>query len=225
MATGNRKAAEKRLYELMDKFDPTGSNRSIWEGIFTKMSDVKFDQFVKDLKSKVTKLFVEVPNLTKVKIDLQRNLALLKELGYDPFQRLVIPAENGLPSYLSPKKYMLLDLPLRRQAQLLVKKMSTSESNHSVDNFTNQPAGKSKSSSFTFPEVQTLAARGLNSALYEFMHIRGGDSKAFNASNLIIEREGDVSHEAIAPYAGEVKAKHTLYVYLTGAHLKNTLKT
>ena len=186
---GNRKAAENKLFELMDKFDPTGANKGIWVDIFKSMSDTKFHQFVNDLDEDITLLFVEVPNLNKVKIDIQRNIAIMKELNYDPFQKIVIPSEEGLPSYLSPIKYLILDLPIRRQAQLLIKKMSTAESNHSVDNFTDQPTGKSKSSTFTFPEIQTLTARGLDKALHEFVHIRGGDNKAFNNSNLMIERE------------------------------------
>jgi hypothetical protein len=220
--SGNRKAFEAEVIKWVAKIAGE-DNKKLYEDLFSGMDDKEFDQFVLDLETGKKKLAVISPNFSKNKISVEKNLKVAKELGYDFFKRVWIPAKNGVPAYLTPMKYMVVTLPIRRQAQLLDKKISIPEDNNSVDNMTGQPTGKSKGSKVSYPEVQVLAAMNMEHSLHELMKFRGGDAKGFNAMNTIISRTGEVSQKHIEPYSGVVKSTHSLKVMLTGMHLKNTL--
>lgn len=219
----NRKEAQSFILDMIDEMCPGGPNKEIYLELFSKMDDKQFETYMLGLQQGTIRLAVVEPNFAKSKINLKRNFAIAKKLNHQFFQRVWIPAKNGNRSYLSPVPYLIVDLPLRRQAQLLSKKISIPEDNNSVDNFTGQPTGKSKGAKISFPETQLLAAMGLDKTLEELLKYRGGDEKGFNAMNVIIDRTGQVDLSTIAPYAGGVKSTQTLNQFLRGAHLKSTL--
>ena len=220
----NRKQAQEFIINYIDRLMPGGENKALYEKLFSTMSDEDFDKFIIDLRDRNKRLSVICPNLSdKSKDSLSRNFKLAKELGHSFFQKVWVPEKNGIPSYLTPREFMVLTLPLRRQAQLLDKKISIPEDNNSIDNMTGQPTGKSKGSRISYPEVQVLAALNQDNALVEFLKYRGGDSRGFNAMNVMISRSGKVSRKALEPYAGTVKATHSLEVMLNCMHLKNNL--
>ena len=63
----------------------------------------------------------------------------------------------------------------------------------------------------------------LDNSLVELMKFRGGDIGGFDAMNKSIFKNGSVSIKAIEPYSTGVESTAALKVYLTSAHLKNTL--
>ena len=218
----NRKQTEEFILTHIEKIIP-GQNKQIYQDMFSKMSDEDFDQFIQDLESEKKHLCIIAPNLNKEnKLNLKNLLALAKELGHNFFQRIWVPATNDTREYLTPIPYMVVDLPIRRQAQLLSKKISIPEDNNSVDDFTGQPTGKSKGSKVSYPEVQVMAALGLKHSLVEFLKYRGGDEKGFNAMNTIIDRTGTVSIAQASKYANGVKSTKTLKYFLLGLHLRPT---
>jgi hypothetical protein len=217
-----RKQAQDFILEYIEKLCPGGENVQMYQALFDTKSDEEFDTFMKDLKSGKVKLAITAPNFGKSNLTTARNLELAKELKHNFFQRVWIPAKDGSPSYLSPIPYLVVDLPLRRQAQLLSKKISIPEDNNSVDDFTGQPTGKSKGSRVSYPEINILAALGLNKGLEELLKYRGGDEKGFNAMNTMIDRTGGVSMKAIEPYASGVKSTATLGSFLKAMHLNPT---
>lgn len=219
----NRKEAEAFILKYIHALLPSGENKAIYEKLFADMDDKQFDSFMQDLQSGQRRLAVISPNFSKARIDIKRNFAIAKELGHNFFQRVWIPAKNGNRAYLSPIPYLIVTLPLRRQAQMLTKKVSIPEDNNSVDDFTGQPTGKSKGAKVSYPEIQVLAAMGLDQSLEELLKYRGGDEKGFNAMNTMIDRTGQVSMKTIEPYTSGVKSTQTLKTYLLAAHLKNTL--
>jgi hypothetical protein len=220
---GNRKAFEAVVIKNIEAMLPGGGNAKLYTDLFATMDDEAFDKFVTDLETEKQHLCIIAPNFNKVSLSVERNLDLAEKLGHNFFQRVWIPSKNGLPSYLTPVPYLVVDLPLRRQAQVLEKKISIPEDNNSVDDFTGQPTGKSKGSKVSYPETQVLASLGLTRSLTEFLKYRGGDEKGFNAMNTMISRTGGVSMDAIAPYSGRVKATTTLETFLTAMMLENTL--
>lgn len=219
----NRKAAEAFILEWVEKLLPDGSNQEIYRNKFAKMSDEEFHTYMTHLQTEEEILNLIAPNGREVKLETKRNLDLAKELGFDFFQRIWKRTPDGSSWYLSHDKYLVIHLPVRRQAQLLIKKISIAEDNKSVDDFTGQPTGKSKSSKVSYPEVQMLASLGLNNVLSEFMKYRGGDEKGFQAMEASISRTGGVSLKAIEPYSGTVKSTQTLSSILTSMHLGNNL--
>lgn len=211
------------IADAIDKILPDGFNKKQILDFLNQKTDKEFEEYLINLKSGKERLTIIAPNGREIKLDLERNFKVAKEYNIDFFKRIWFDTPDGKGRYLSEDKYMVVKLPVRRQAQLLVKKISIPEDNKSIDALTGQPAGKSKGSRISYPEVQMLAAMGLNNTLSEFMKYRGGDIKGFNAMNTMIQRTGGVSLRAIEPYAGKVKSTETLSSYLTAMHLQNNL--
>lgn len=221
--TPNREKAQEFILTYIGKLDTSGENTKIYTDMFSTMTDTDFKQFMSDLESEEKTLVIVAPNFSKVNLSVANNLEIAKELKYNFFQKIWIESDGVTPTYLTPIPYMVVDLPIRRQAQLLVKKISIPEDNKSIDNLTGQPTGKSKGSKISYPETQVLAAMGLDNCLTELLKYRGGDIKGFNAMNSSIARTGGVSLDAISPFAGGVESTKTVSTILTSAHLKNNL--
>jgi hypothetical protein len=218
-----RQDVQNYIIKYIDKIVPGGENKQLYVDLFASMDDKQFEVFIEQLSSGEKKLAVITPNFSKNSISIQRNFDVAKELGHDFFKRIWVPQKGNVPSYLTPIKYLVVDLPIRRQAQLLDKKISVPEDNNSVDNMTGQPTGKSKGSRMSYPEIQVLAALNMEVALTELLKYRGGDQKGFNAMNTMISRTGKVSLKAIEPFSSGVKSTQSLSAMLNGMHLKNTI--
>lgn len=219
----NRAAAQAFILKYINKILPGSDNEKIYTDLFASMDDKAFAEFMDDLETGKKTLAIIAPNFGKQSLSTERNLAIAKEIGHQFFQRVWIEGDDDTPTYLTPIPYLVIDLPLRRQAQLLVKKISIPEDNKSVDDFTGQPTGKSKGARVSYPEVQVLAAMGLDNSLVELLKYRGGDVKGFDAMNDAISKQGGVSMKAIEKFTSGVESTRILKTYLTSMHIKSTL--
>lgn len=219
----NRKAAESLCLKFIEKILPGSDNAALYKEKFSKLSDEEFDQFIKDLDQGKVHLCLIAPNFGKQRIDFARNLDLMAELGHDPYQRIWVPATENQPRYLGNNPQLVLDMPVRRQAQMVDHKLSVAEDNGAVDDFTGQPTGRSKSTTISYPEAQVLAGRGRENTLVEFLKFRGGDQKGFAAMNTLIARTGGVSQKALEPYSSKVKSTQVLDVLFRSMHIQTTL--
>ena len=142
----------------------------------------------------------------------------------DFFEKIWI-AQNDpeRPKYLTNVPYIILELPIRRQSQLLVKKISVPENNRSIDQLSGQAAGDSRSARISYPELQFLMGMNLPHSLVEFMKSRGGDKGGSNPMNRTISTDGTVTLKGISHLATGVESTKTLSAYLTSMHLRNTL--
>lgn len=221
----NRKAAEAFILKYLGKAFPGTGNVEMYKARFESMSDKDFEAWVTALGKGEETIAITVPNWSKSPIDIDNVIAVTNELGYDFFQHVTLTnPETGL-TYRTPAKHMVLDLPLRRQVQMLSKKMGVPTSNRSVDERTGQPTGDSKGTSFTYPEIQVNAAKRLPNMITELIKMRGGDDKAFNASNRAIYETGDVSMDAITNQIGNTNtgATEVMEVLLKSMMLDNNL--
>jgi hypothetical protein len=219
----NREKTEQFILTYIEKLLPGSGNKELYIEYFSTLDDEQFSKFMQDLDTGAKHLVINAPNFNKTGLSTERNLAIAKELGHNFFQRIWIESDDKKSSYLTPIPYMVVDLPLRRQAQLLVKKISIPEDNKTVDDLTGQPTGKSKGAGISYPETQVMAAMGLDKSLLELLKYRGGDIKGFNAMNTMISRTGGVRLQAISHLASGVESTKTLSAFLTAMHLKNTL--
>jgi len=222
MGAGREKAIAFCL-KWVEQILPGSPNTQILKDWFEKMSDEEFDATMKKFKTKESRPPLIAPNLSEYKLDVRRNIEIGKQLGHTFFQHVWMPSENGGPEYLSPIPYLVVELPIRRQAQLLEKKISIPEHNKSVDDLTGQPTGASKGSKLSYPEIQIMAAKELDDPILELIKYRGGDQKGFNAMNKSVTKTGTVSLKAIEHEAGGVKSTRTLRTFLLSMHLTNTL--
>lgn len=219
----NRAAAEKLCVELVESLLPTGHNQQAYEQLFAMMSDDEFHQWIEDLKTGENRLCIIAPNQARVALTVENNFEVAKKIGHEFFERVWMDSKAGSASYLSNTPYLVVDLPLRRQAQLLVKKISIPENNQSVDNLTGQPTGVSKGSKISYPELNILAAHNLTNCITELVKYRGGDIQGFQAMNDSIARTGEVSLKSIEGLGTQVQSTVTLSTYLTSIHLGNSL--
>lgn len=220
---GNRKAAMACLLENIEKLLPGSENRKLYEQQLGALSDEDFEKFINRLDSGEEVLSLIAPNLSEPKLSLERNLALAEELGHPLFQRLWLTDAKTGRTYRTNKKYLVIDLPLRRQQQLLVKKIAIPKDNRHVDELTGQPAGDSQGSSLSFPELQVLYAQGQDRSIEELIKFRGGDVKAFQALTRFVVETGGASQDAIKTIPTRVKSTETLSTLLKAMHLDNNL--
>lgn len=220
---GNRKKAEKELLDGIEAILPGSENTQIYKNMLAGMSDKQFEKFIDDLDAGRVIPSLIVPNFGKIRLSVKRNLALAKLWAHEFFERIWFQDNDDRPAYLSNERYLIVDLPLRRQAQLLTKKISIPEDNKSVDDYTGQPTGKSKGSRLSYPEIQLMASAGLDYSILELIRLRGGDTQSFHAMNTMLSRHGSVSQKSIEPYGGTVQSKQTLHTLLTCMHYETTL--
>lgn len=219
----NRAAAEKLCIELVESILPGGANREAYEHMFSQLNDEEFHEWIEGLKRGDIRLCIIAPNQTKPQLTVERNFEVAKKIGHEFFERIWMDSKAGSAPYLSNEPYLIVDLPLRRQAQLLVKKISIPENNQSVDNLTGQPTGASKGSKISYPELNILTAHNLTQCITELVKYRGGDTQGFQAMNDSIARTGEVSLKAIEGLGTQVQSTVTLSTYLTSMHLGNSL--
>lgn len=218
-----RVEAQNFILTYIDKILPGSGNKKIYEDLFGAMTDEMFDDFIQRIKRKEINLALIAPIMSEHKLDTGRNLEIGKELGHEFFERIWMDGKGNSPMYLSTLKYLVVDLPLRRQAQLSRKKISIPGDNRSVDYLTGQPTGNSKGSKISYPELQILAAQQLDNISIELIKFRGGDQKGFAAMNDSIAKTGRASMRALGYLNSRVKSTNTLQTYLTCLHLKSTI--
>jgi len=221
---GNRKAATAELLRLIDKLLPGSPNAKLYQARLARLTDQQFDAYMQRLKSGEEVLSLIAPNLDENRLSVERNLKIAKELGHEFFQQLDLTDATTGVVYRTPLKYLVIDLPLRRQQQLLIKKIAIPSDNRHVDDLTGQPRGESKGSSLSFPELQVLSAQGMDRAIEELIKFRGGDTRAFQAMTKAIVNTGGVSQDAVKAQGRTlVRSTETLAILLKAMHLDNNL--
>lgn len=218
---GNRKKAEKELFRCLDAMYPGNKNVDLYKNHLAKFSDAQFEQWINRLDERSERLTFIAPNFRNQLVDGDTLIALLRSLGFEPFKRVWMVDETTTPPtrYLTNDKYLMLQLPLRRQNQLLVKKMSTADHNNSRDDLTGQASGKaSKTATLSFPEIQMLYGKGLDKVIEEQIKVRGGDEMAFRAYNYLIYNQGSVTCDQIEQLDSTVTSTETLNTFLKVMH-------
>lgn len=220
----NRKAAEELIIAGVEEILPGAGNAELYREAFAQMDDEAFERFITSLENETQRLAIVAPNFTENKLSVQRNLEIGKKWGHKFFERVYVDSMDGKQRFLTNHEYLIIELPARRQAQVLVEKISIPKSTNVIDDLTGQPSGEAASGRLSGPEVQVLAAQNLNNSLLEMLKYRGGDQKGFQAMNQAISETGDVNLEDLEAVSGEVEATVTLDTIFTSMHLSTTLR-
>lgn len=224
----NRPAAEKVILDVIDSIAPGNPNVQLYQALFEPgnpkyLNDAMFNDWMERIRRKEGSLVYIDPPGSKFALSVERNTEVLgPKYGINFFQQLWYQDETG-DWFLTPNTYLILPLPVRRQAQLLVEKISIPENNNSIDDMTGQVTGASRGGKISYPELSLLKAFGMKRTIEEFMHWRGGDVKGHRIMNQQILKTGGASMDALAPYAGEVESTRTFANILLGMHYDNTL--
>jgi len=169
--------------------DPSGTNYQRYERLLMGMNDLDFKKWADALKNGTMKLFLLAPNM-KLSLQLPDLFAAADALGLEVFHHLRLYDQSTGRYYITPEKYPVLKLHVRRQQQFLKEKTSTADSDRTIDNLTGQVTGADRSSSVSNPEVQILYTRGLHYTLLEFLKVRGGDIASYGEFKRQMEEGG-----------------------------------
>lgn len=220
---GNRKAAEKVILADLALYDnsPSKENVKNYAEYFASMTDAQFDAFIDRLDKQTEYIQMKVPNFQGKDLTFEEILEIGDKVGYKFFERIWLTDRATGIVTLSTHEYMILVLPLRRQSQSLMGKMSTAEDNSHIDTLTDQPTGESKTSSLSFVETQVVSNQGIRKPLEEFLRVRGGNLKALAKFEQQFLEYGEGSLDAPGMEQGKVKSVQNAAIYLRAMHLDN----
>jgi len=220
--TPNRKKTQEYILTYIDKIAPGGKNKELYVNLFKSMSDSEFDMFMSNIRDKKVTLSIIVPHDSSVKVSVANNFKIGKQLGYSFFQRIRISDPITNEVYLTPNKYLIYRLPVKRTSQLLTKGISIPKDGKRIDMLTGQVAASSRAVKLTMPETQMLVGMGLNDTLVELLKYRGGDLGSKNAMVNILYNQGNVDAKTLDEFSTGVEGTKTLRNYFLGAHIKPT---
>lgn len=219
-----RRQVEDYILKYITKIVSGDHNLKLYKDLFDRMTDKEFHEYMVKLKNKEITLSIIVPNGSKdIKVDINNNIKIAKELGFSFFQNIHFGKDNDNPGYTTPNEYMVIKLPVKRAAQLLDKKISIARDPNDVSSLTGQVLGDSRSSKMSGPEIQVLIGVGCKKSLIELLKIRGGDLGAGNAMEQMLIQTGNARQEDVIRYSTGVKSTDTLRNYFIGAHINSTL--
>lgn len=217
-----RSAAEKVILEALALLDPTGDNTKLMKENFSAMSDKQFDAYMTAIEKGEDYVSMVVPNMRKNRaVSTNNTKAVAQKLGIKLEHQLWMVDPKTKLEYLTPIKYLVLHLPVRRQIQTLESKIAVAENNRKVDDMTDQVTRESGKSAISFPEMLVLVASGQYRACEELLKVRGGDLAALNMSNTNIYSTGGFSLDTVATLGSRAKATETLSILLTAMHFDN----
>jgi len=219
----NRKELTEWFLGLIEKLLPGNKNTQMYKTHFNSLSDEAFGELMDKLADEEIVLPYYSANISAKDVPVNNALKVADELGLDLFQQLwMIDPVTGV-KYLTPEKYLILDLPCRRQSQHVSKGKSVVESSAFVDALTGQPAGASKSSRLSLPEIMNLESMGLKRGIQELINIRGGNELAFREYKRSTLDTGEVSLKNLEELNSRPTSTETLKALLLGMHLDSNV--
>lgn len=217
MKPETRKKVEAFILKWVGKYDLSGENSKIYKKMFADMSDKQLEELVKK------PIPIYAPNGGNTDIDHMRGIEICRELGTDPEQYCWLTDPKTGAVSRTTHKHLVLPVPVRRQTQLIQKKVSIAKHNRTIDKATGQVTGPSKGSRFSFPQVYTMFAKGYDSTIREFMQTRGGDIKAGKIIDRNIRQNGHSSQKFDGYDRTHVKSTKVLGILFKTCHIKTKL--
>lgn len=226
MAMGNRKAAEALILKWVNKLDLSGVNGKMYKDeIFPNLSDKQFDEWMKKIETGSEYLFINIPNMTGKVVSVQNNLKVAKEMGVKLFQKITQTDVVTGKRYTGTREYLIVDLPVRRQIQMITNKISVQAAGAKRDDLSGQIAGssKNKGASISYPETLVLYSQGFDNTIVELLKVRGGDVKASRMVHEAITSQGFATLGEVDDLPTRAKSSDTLSTFLKAMHLDNNL--
>lgn len=221
---GNRKAFVASFLADLEAILPGNKNDEFYIPFFDQLSDAQFEEMVTMIENDELVLPLIVPNNGEAKISTGRNIKLGRKWGHEFFQHLWLtdPLDPEIV-IKTPKKYLVLKMFLRRQAQTLEAKMGVPRDDYTIDDLSGQVTGDSKGSAISPAEAQILNRHQLKNTLVEFLKVRGGDALGYRRLENDLINNGHARLADAVAMNGEVKAKVTMGDLLRTAHIGNDL--
>lgn len=216
-----RKKVESFILDHINKLDPSGTNGKRYAAMFAKWSDTQFHSYMEGMREGVHRIVLYVPNL-KLNLKMANIFAVSHDLDVELFERVRLWDSTTKRYYLTPQKYPILLLPVRRLKQFLMDKISVPESDTKIDAFTGQVVKPDKGSSISSVEMQTILSKGLKTSISELIRVRGGDLGAYATFKSQLEETGTVSLNEV-PEDSRARSSVIMGTYLKSMHVNNNV--
>lgn len=223
MSKQKREEVSKLIYDVLKQIDPSGQEANRYKTLFSKMNDKQFEEYMISLRDKQDVIYVNIPSLKKRTITFENNVKVAKKLGIDFFKRLKIVDPTTGKYFLTPHKYAIFHLPVRRQIQTIKSGLSTATDNNTIDPTTGQVVGDSKAASLSTPETFILYSKGLKKSIVELTKVRGGDNDAMRHIYRKLEQTGSATLEEAFDLGTRATSTETLNTYFRTIHIDSNL--
>lgn len=222
----NRRDTEVFILKWIEKLTESKKNIELYQKMFKRLSDEEFDLLMQELKDGSRILEIIVPPDTRnsdVNISVRKNYKLAEALGYSFEQKIKEGPVKDLPVTVTPKEYMILDLPFRRTKQTLAKGITVAKDVKDIDTITGQVKGDSAPNKLTYPEIQLLVSYGLDESIVELLKDRGGDISSLRALIDTLKSRGKATREQLDIYSSETGSTRSLKNYFIAMHIDNNI--
>lgn len=220
---GNRKKAEALILKYVKLLEGGVHNYNLYKALFERLNDKAFEDFIKGLEAGDYYVSLIIPNGSDKLLNMENVLKVGESLGVKYFQRVLTTDAITHEVTMSNLEYLVVDLPVRRQSQHLIKKRSIPEGAKVIDALTGQVTGVDKGAKQSLPEILALNSRGFSESLIEMIKVRGGDLEAYAEMRRMMSEQGDYSLAPILEKDTEVISTETLRSYLFALHFENTI--
>ena len=215
-----RLEAERLIYSVMDKMDPSGANKEYWMNEFNNLSDEQFKKYISRPYWAFfqTGAFAKEPSMDNIR-------ASLKLLGVPLLEELYLPYKykdkNGNP--IKSKKCLVLYLNIKRMKQILTKKNKTTIDESARDMKTGQLTSDSKGGRVSDHEFESLQLSSLDATTKEMSRARADAMADKDIMNNTIKNLGQVRQSDLVGDRSDSIARNNLFVAFMGAQLMTSL--
>ena len=228
MATDKKKAdKQKHIIDLIcqkvDLVDKSKEASTRYRKYLSAMSTEEFHAFMLMLKNGEDVLYVNIPNLKDHGVSLDNNLKVAEKLGVQFYQRLKIIDPTTGKRFLTPRKYAVIHLPVRRQIQTIKSGISVPVDDKHIDTMTGQVTGVSRSAKLTLPENYVLYSIGLEKSIAELVKVRGGDTDAQLVAYDRIHKTGSFTLTEMLQLPSRAVSSVTFNNFLKTMHIDNNI--
>ena len=215
-----RKEIEAFIYKGFDAIDKTHNNSNKYKEIFNGMNDQEFTNFIAlDFPFRFYHIPWEVsPNIKDIKDGLDAiGVSLMEKLNLNYLHK------NSKGEAVKSQECLVLYPPEKCMQQLITKKNKIALETNNVDMTTGLLNGDDKGGKESDREFDSLGILGLNACMEEFSTARADAMISSSLMNSQIVNTGSVSLKDIRTDSNDSLARHKLYAYLIGAHIKSNL--
>lgn len=220
-----RKAAEKLVYDTMNKLDPTGTEAKKYREMFSAMTNKQFEDFCNDIFSDKNSNFVLGV------VDYERDLTIprikeaAKVLDIPLEEHIICPFLNMNKEYPTVTKNPILTgyIIVKRVQQSARKKNTTSINTASRSATTGQVVGDDKNGRSSDQDNIALITQGAEVVAKELLGPRADDMVAKNQLNASIVENGYASLEELDSNLSDKTTLNTVSTLFLGMGIRTDL--
>lgn len=190
-------------------------NIGLISNLIDGMSDKELDALVDDIANGKSVLPLVVPNGST--IDYEDLLDTAKKRKVQLHKKIITTDGTKRTKGRIPR--LVMEVPVKKLAQLVDKKRSIADDQHSVNHLTGQVTGASKSMSITNPELSLWSGNGMSDSIREATKYRGGDINAKLVIEKLAESGMEITQETLERYSSGPEVNNTVKQMLLGMHI------